>query len=81
MSRVPTLGINEYEFQHEDILFRMIDVGGQRNQRKKWINCFSSVTSIIFLSAISEFDQVLNEGVEIVSFFASLASSRIRDYS
>ena len=38
---------------------RMIDVGGQRSKRHKWIHCFEGVTSIIFLVATSEYDQTL----------------------
>lgn len=37
----------------------MFDVGGQRSERKKWIHCFESVTSIIFCTALSEYDQDL----------------------
>lgn len=36
---------------------RLIDVGGQRNERKKWIHCFEGVTAIIFVSSLSEYDQ------------------------
>lgn len=39
----------------------MFDVGGQRSERKKWIHCFESVTSIIFCTALSEYDQDLLE--------------------
>ena len=39
----------------------MFDVGGQRSERKKWIHCFESVTTIIFCTALSEYDQVLLE--------------------
>ena len=39
----------------------MVDVGGQRSERRKWIHCFENVTSIIFLVALSEYDQVLVE--------------------
>jgi hypothetical protein len=42
-------------------IFEMYDVGGQRNERKKWIHCFDSVTAIIFVAALSEYDQVLFE--------------------
>ncbi|KAJ1206571.1 hypothetical protein NDU88_001974 [Pleurodeles waltl] len=59
--RVPTTGIIEYPFDLEDIIFRMVDVGGQRSERRKWIHCFENVTSIIFLVALSEYDQVLAE--------------------
>jgi len=39
----------------------MVDVAGQRNERRKWIHCFSNVTSIMFLAALSEFDLSLAE--------------------
>jgi len=38
-----------------------LDVGGQRNERRKWIHCFEDVTAVIFVTAISEYDQVLYE--------------------
>uniref|UniRef100_UPI00358DDDA8 guanine nucleotide-binding protein subunit alpha-11 n=1 Tax=Myxine glutinosa TaxID=7769 RepID=UPI00358DDDA8 len=59
--RVPTTGIIEYPFDLENIIFRMVDVGGQRSERRKWIHCFENVTSIMFLVALSEYDQVLAE--------------------
>ncbi|XP_022243132.1 guanine nucleotide-binding protein G(q) subunit alpha-like isoform X2 [Limulus polyphemus] len=59
--RVPTTGIIEYPFDLESIIFRMVDVGGQRSERRKWIHCFENVTSIIFLVALSEYDQILFE--------------------
>ena len=46
----------------------MFDVGGQRSERKKWIHCFENVTSIIFCVALSEYDQVLLEESNQVSF-------------
>jgi len=39
----------------------MVDVGGQRSERRKWIHCFDKVQAIIFLVAVSEYDQVLAE--------------------
>ncbi|XP_029371628.1 guanine nucleotide-binding protein subunit alpha-14-like [Echeneis naucrates] len=59
--RVPTTGIIEYPFDLQKVVIRMVDVGGQRSERKKWIHCFENVTSIIFLAALSEYDQVLYE--------------------
>ena len=41
--------------------FRMVDVGGQRSERRKWIHCFENVTSVMFLVALSEYDQSLHE--------------------
>ncbi|QSL64311.1 hypothetical protein MERGE_001611 [Pneumocystis wakefieldiae] len=60
-SRVKTTGITETTFIIGDVIYRMFDVGGQRSERKKWIHCFENVTTIIFLVAISEYDQLLHE--------------------
>ncbi|XP_045470849.1 guanine nucleotide-binding protein G(q) subunit alpha isoform X1 [Harmonia axyridis] len=60
-ARAPTTGILEYPFDLDSIIFRMVDVGGQRSERRKWIHCFENVTSIIFLVALSEYDQILFE--------------------
>lgn len=57
------LGINEYTFGLESINFLIVDVGGQRTERRKWIHCFENVTSIIFIVALSEFDQNLSEPI------------------
>jgi hypothetical protein len=36
----------------------MYDVGGQQNERKKWIHCFDDVSAVLFIAALSEYDQV-----------------------
>ncbi|XP_034412812.1 guanine nucleotide-binding protein G(q) subunit alpha-like [Cyclopterus lumpus] len=71
--RVPTTGILEYFFEVENARFRMVDVGGQRSERRKWIHCFEEVTSIMFLVAISEYDQVLAESVRVNRMEESMA--------
>ena len=48
------------------MFYRMVDVGGQRSERRKWIHCFENVTSIMFLVALSEYDQVLVESANEV---------------
>jgi len=60
-ARLRTSGIVEKTFLVRQQVFRFLDVGGQRNERKKWLHCFDSVTSIMFVAAISEYDQVLFE--------------------
>ena len=50
---------------------RILDVTGQRSERKKWIHCFESVTSIIFCTALSEYDEVLSEKKSQVPFPSS----------
>ena len=63
-SRVKTTGITETNFEIGELKYRMFDVGGQRSERKKWIHCFENVTAIVFLVAISEYDQMLYEDGE-----------------
>ncbi|CAL1567681.1 unnamed protein product [Knipowitschia caucasica] len=81
--RVPTTGIIEYPFSlpsTPSVTFRMVDVGGQRSERRKWIHCFENVTSIIYLSALSEFDQTISENqtdnrlMESLSLFKTILS-------
>lgn len=64
-ARQPTTGIIEYPFDLDGIVFRMVDVGGQRSERRKWIHCFENVTSIIFLAVLSEYDMMLFETNEV----------------
>jgi len=81
-SRVRTTGIVENDFEIDGNKFKMFDVGGQRNERKKWIHCFENVTAVIFVAAISEYDQVLyedentNRMVEALNLFEEICNSR-----
>ena len=60
-ARVRTTGIVQQNFAIDERKYTMFDVGGQRNERRKWIHCFDNVTAVIFVTAISEYDQVLYE--------------------
>lgn len=62
--RLKTTGISETVFALQDLTYRMFDVGGQRSERKKWIHCFENVTAVLFLVAISGYDQCLYEDTE-----------------
>ncbi|KAJ3327201.1 hypothetical protein HDU76_012242, partial [Blyttiomyces sp. JEL0837] len=81
-SRVKTTGITETCFHIGELNYRLFDVGGQRSERKKWIHCFENVTAIVFLVAISEYDQVLvedetvNRMQEALTLFDSICNSR-----
>jgi len=59
--RSKTTGITETEFDIENMHFRLVDVGGQRSERKKWMHCFQDVTAAIFCVALSEYDLLLYE--------------------
>ncbi|KAG7100073.1 guanine nucleotide-binding protein subunit alpha [Marasmius oreades] len=56
-ARQRTTTISETRFTMGQLSIHMFDVGGQRSERRKWIHCFESVTSIIFCAALSEYDQ------------------------
>src|SRR5271156_3263605 len=60
-ARLRTTGITETLFEMGDLNFRMMDVGGQRSERKKWIHCFEGVQCLLFMVALSGYDQCLVE--------------------
>lgn len=61
LCRVKTSGIMTESLKIEGILFDIYDVGGQKNERRKWIHCFDNVSAIIFVVGLSEYDKVLLE--------------------
>lgn len=71
--RFPTTGIHDYSFTIQNITLRIVDVGGQKSERRKWIHCFENVTSLIFLASLSEYDQTLEERERINRMEESLA--------
>lgn len=80
--RVLTSGIFETKFTVEKVNFHMFDVGGQRDERRKWIQCFNDVTAIIFVTACSSYNLVLREDAtqnrlkESLELFKSIWNNR-----
>ncbi|KAF2071921.1 hypothetical protein CYY_006758 [Polysphondylium violaceum] len=60
-TRIMTKGIVEAEVIFDQMNMKIIDVGGQRAQRRKWIHCFDGVSAVIFVAGLSEYDQYLRE--------------------
>jgi GTPase SAR1 family protein len=60
-ARVRSTGIEEAQFTFEMLTFTLVDVGGQRAERRKWIHCFGKVNVVLFCAAISAYDQTLRE--------------------
>ncbi|CAN0220587.1 unnamed protein product [Scytosiphon promiscuus] len=81
-SRVRTSGIVTERYEIDGSTFEMYDVGGQRNERKKWIHCFDNVTAVIFVAALSEYDQCLfedastNRMIEAMDLFNEICNNR-----
>jgi len=71
MARIRTTGIvvtnleEKVEQENKDdpdkLLFQVVDVGGQRNERKKWIHCFDDVRCVLFIDNLAGYNQVLFE--------------------
>ena len=81
-ARVRTSGIIEEKYVIDGVNFTLFDVGGQRNERKKWIHAFDGVTAVIFVAALNEYDLVLYEDnrtarmAESVKLFDEIANSQ-----
>lgn len=80
--RIKTTGITETSFHIRNCKFKVLDTGGQRSERKKWIHCFENITAVLFVLAISEYDQKLfedervNRMHEAILLFDTLCHSR-----
>lgn len=59
--RARTSGIQRVNFNLGSHRFLMVDVGGQRNERKKWKKTFQGVTAVLFVAALSAYDLSLFE--------------------
>jgi len=71
MARIRTTGIvltnveskiiKEDKDEPDSLQFQVVDVGGQRNERKKWMHCFDDVACILFIVNLAGYNQVLFE--------------------
>jgi len=86
-TRLRTTGISETIFELGNLTYKMVDVGGQRSERKKWIHVFDNVQVVLFLVAISGYDHVLvedrngNQMHEALMLFESISNSKYFDRS
>ena len=83
MTRVRTTGIVVTPVYESPYTYQVVDVGGQRSERRKWINCFDDVSAIIFLEGLSGYNQVLfednncNRMHESLNLFADIVKNPI----
>ncbi|XP_035825013.1 guanine nucleotide-binding protein G(o) subunit alpha [Aplysia californica] len=81
-ARVRTTGVIETWFKVEDVMIKMYDVGGQRSERRKWIQCFDNVKCVLFVVAISAYDMCLiedpsvNRLEESLKLFSQICNNR-----
>lgn len=80
---VRSSGILETLFTYNNTPFRLIDVGGQRSERRKWLSCMTDVTAVIYLVALNDYNSVLmedgstNRMVESLTLFRVLTGSKV----
>jgi len=81
-TRIRTTGLVQKQYEIKENYFHIFDVGGQRNERKKWIHSFENVTAVIYVAALSHFDAVCFEDEsqnamhESISLFNEICNSK-----
>ena len=81
-ARVRTSGVVSRDFKIKGEDFQMFDVGGQRSERRNWLPLFDNVTAIVFVAAISEYNQVVaedrskNRMTEALELFEQIVNSK-----
>lgn len=79
--RIHSTGVKKELFTIKEIKFHLLDVGGQRNERKKWVRCFENVTAVLYVVALSEYDQLCyednetNRVLEALDLFEDISNS------
>merc|ERR1719229_1850410 len=79
--RIHSTGVKKELFKIQEIKFHLLDVGGQRNERKKWVRCFENVTAVLYVVALSEYDQLCyednetNRVLEALDLFEDISNS------
>jgi signal recognition particle receptor subunit beta len=82
-ARERTTAVSMESYHTEGLDFEMYDVGGQSSERRKWMECFNEVDCLIFVAALSEYDQNLAESrrtnrmVEALELFRSVVNNRV----
>jgi len=61
MSKLRTSGVSETKLIAFGHHFTIIDVGGQRCERRKWVHCFEGVSAVIYLVALDSYNMTLDE--------------------
>ena len=81
-ARVATIGITEAEFHDRILTYKIVDVGGQRSERRKWMHCFDDVQAVLFVTALNEYDMPLfveervNRLDESLNLFQSICNNK-----
>jgi GTPase SAR1 family protein len=81
MAKLKTTGVQEISFKSKGIDIVLVDVGGQRSERRKWLHCLDDVMAIIYIIALDDYDHLLEEDSstnrlqESLELFSTVTSS------
>lgn len=70
--RVKTTGIISVEFELMGHPIKVVDVGGQRNERRKWMHCYDDSNCVLFMVSLIEYDLKCYEDLQTMRFDESL---------
>ncbi|ETO30757.1 Guanine nucleotide-binding protein subunit alpha-like protein [Reticulomyxa filosa] len=62
----------EKDFTINNESFKVVDVGGQRNERRKWIHFFDGVTAVLFVVSLSAYNELTFEDEDLNVMIDSL---------
>eukprot|EP01080_Neovahlkampfia_damariscottae_P011118 gene11118-3937_t len=65
-------GIIEVSMSYENDSYKIYDVSGQTNERKKWSGLFNTTMNMIFVCSLSEYDEKMYEDDETNRLFDSI---------
>jgi len=63
-SRVKSFGVADFTSVYDGKTVQIIDVGGQKSERKKWVQCFEGVNTVIYVVSLGDYDLKLREDEE-----------------
>ena len=81
-AKLRTKGIAEMCLDYEKTKLKILDVGGERSERRKWMHFFEDVSVIMYLVSLTDCDQFVEEDPdrslmeESLQIFSSLINSR-----
>ena len=70
--RLKTTGVRSLKFVYENSFVQIIDVGGQRSERRKWMHFFDDIEVLLFCVSLNEYDTALKEDPDTTSMEESL---------